>query len=217
MFWDLLTADEKQIVAAAGVRKQYSSGAMLFRDGDEPTHALVVLSGLVKLTTSSMTGREVLIELRGSGDVVGELGPVRGDPRNASATVVEPVDTIVIPAEAFRRLLTENGSIAYVMLKVVALKLQQATSRRLEARSGDAQARLCGRLVELAASGTVGPDGVIELTSPLTQQELGEWIGISRDAVVLALRRIRGLGWIETGRRSIRIINLEALRQASAE
>jgi CRP-like cAMP-binding protein len=71
--------------------------------------------------------------------------------------------------------------------------------------------------VELAGSAQPTADGVIEVKSPLTQQELADWIGVSRDAVVLAMRRIRELGWVETGRRTIRILDLNALKAASVE
>lgn len=217
VFWNDLTDADREALLAIGVAKRFPVGANLFRNGDRPTHALVIRSGLVKLTRSSATGHGILIELRGPGIVLGELGAVSGEARTATADVVEPVDGIIIPADAFRRLLRENNSLAYAMLESVVEKLQQATSRRLEASTGDALARLCGRLVELAADQEPDADGVIEVRSPLTQQELAEWIGVSRDAVVLALRTIRKRGWVETGRRTIRILDLEALQATIVE
>lgn len=215
MFWDSLTTGDRDALSKAGSRRTFPAGAHLFLYGDEPTHAMVILSGLVKLTRTSIEGKEILIELRGRGSVVGELGVIDDHPRSAAVVVVEPVEALVVPAKAFRELLLERGSIAYALLDIVTDKLRQATDRRLEAGVGDTQARLCVRLVELARSASPGPDGVIELEMPLTQQELADWIGVSRDAVVLALRRIRDLGWIETGRRAIRILDLAALEKGS--
>ena len=114
-------------------------------------------------------------------------------------------------------LLAERSSMSFQVLVIVAEKLRQCSSRRLEAGTSNAQARLCQRLVELAESQNRTSAEVIEIQSPLTQQELAEWIGTSRDAVVLALRQIREQGWIETGRRTFRILDLEALRRASQE
>ncbi|MDH3678530.1 MAG: Crp/Fnr family transcriptional regulator [Acidimicrobiia bacterium] len=217
MFWDLLSDDDKEAIRGAGVKTTYPAGNMLFHYGDEPTHVLVLLNGLVKLTLTSVDGREVMIELRGAGNMLGELGPIDSLPRSTSVMVIEDVEAIVVPTSAFRQLLLDRGTLSYAVLTLVAEKLRQSTQRRLEAGVGDAHARLCGRLVELAESAEMGSDGVIEVNSPLTQQELADWIGVSRDAIVLALRRIRELGWIETGRRTIRIHDLEALRRAAVE
>ncbi len=217
VFWDGLNQQDQEAVRAVGVQRSYEAGTRLWLYGDQPTHTLVILSGLVKLTRDSIEGRELIFDLRGAGYILGELGPIESTPRNATVTVVEDVEAIVLSADAFRQLLIDRGSVAYAVLAVVADKLRQATDRRLEAGVGDAQARLCGRLVEMAADAKVEPNGVIIIKSPLTQQELADWIGVSRDAVVLSLRRLRKLGWVETGRRTIRILDLDALRQNAVE
>ena len=217
MFWDNLRAADQEVLAAAGVRRLYPAGSSIWLDGDPPTHTIILLAGLVKLTRTSMDGREVLIELRGRGTILGELAAIDSSPRSAAITVIEEVEALVVQAAVFRQLLLDNGPIAFAALEVVAEKLRQATDRRLEAGVGNAQARLCSRLVELAGRATAGNDGAIEVKSPLTQQELADWIGVSRDAVVLAMRRIREQGWVETGRRTIRILDLDALKAASVE
>lgn len=217
VFWDSLKSDDQDAIRAVGVQKSYESGTRLWLYGDQPTHTMVILSGLVKLTRDSIEGRELIFDLRGPGYLLGELGPIESMPRNATVTVVEDVEAIVLSSEAFRRLLIERGTVAYAVLAIVADKLRQATDRRLEAGVGDAQARLCGRLVEMASDAPIEPNGVIVIKSPLTQQELADWIGVSRDAVVLSLRRLRKLGWVETGRRTIRILDIEALRQNAVE
>ncbi|MGI9613791.1 MAG: Crp/Fnr family transcriptional regulator [Acidimicrobiales bacterium] len=202
---------------AAGIRRRYPAGASIWLDGDPPTHTFIMLGGLVKVTRTSLDGREVIIELRGRGTILGELAAIDSSPRSAAIMVIEEVEALVIQSAAFREILLNNGPIAFAVLEVVADKLRQATDRRLESGVGNAQARLCSRLVELAGSSQPTAEGVIEVKSPLTQQELADWIGVSRDAVVLAMRRIRELGWVETGRRTIRILDLNALKAASVE
>jgi len=93
---------------------------------------------MVKLTRSAMSGQELLIDLRGEGCIIRELGPVSGAPRAATVEVAEPVEAIVVSAPASRQLLRESGPLAYSMLESVVLKLQQATQLRIGARSGDA-------------------------------------------------------------------------------
>ena len=60
------------------------------------------------------------------------------------------------------------------------------------------------------------PDGVLRIRLPLSQEELAGWAGASREAVVKALRKLRARGWIETGRREIRVLDLPALIRRSS-
>jgi CRP-like cAMP-binding protein len=214
-FWEQLDAADRDAVAAIGRRRAYEVGDVLFVEGDEAHNVVVVLSGRLKLTRNSTDGREVLIELRGPGELIGEMGSIDDSPRSATATVTEAVEAIVVPAGRFRRLLVERGSVAFGVLSSTASRLRESNERRLEAGSGASLARLCGRLLELAAGCPPGADGAVVITSPLTQQELAEWIGVSRDAVVLGFRRLRQLGWVETGRRRIRILDIDAVRRAA--
>jgi CRP-like cAMP-binding protein len=214
-FWDQLDASDRDAVAAIGHRRSYELGDVLFVEGDQAHNVLVILSGRLKLTRSSIDGREVLIELRGPGELIGEMGSIDDSPRSATATATEAVEAIVVPAARFRRLLIERGSVAFGVLSMIAARVRESNERRLEAGAGASLGRLCGRLVELAEACPPGDDGAIEIASPLTQQELAEWIGVSRDAVVLAFRRLRQLGWVETGRRRIRILDIDAVRQAA--
>jgi CRP-like cAMP-binding protein len=214
-FWDDLSEADQLALAATGRRCSYPVGSVVFVAGDRAEQVLVVLSGRLKLTRTSLDGREVLIELRGPGSLVGELGAVDDAPRSATATVAEPLDAIAIPAGRFRRLLAERGTIALAVLMSVAQRLRQSAERRLESDTTDALARLCNRLVELAGGDQAPAAGALEITSPLTQQELAEWIGVSREAIVLALRELRERGWVETGRRRITVLDMAAVRRAA--
>ena len=102
------------------------------------------------------------------------------------------------------------------MLVAVSHKLRQASDYRLKSGTSGTLARLSQRLVELAETepGLTGNEVVIQ--SLFTQQELAEWIGVSREAIVLALRELRERGLIETGRRTIRILDLDGLRRLAA-
>jgi CRP/FNR family transcriptional regulator, cyclic AMP receptor protein len=215
-FWDELSVEDREAVEEAGVRRSLAAGDTVFLEGDPPTAVMVVLAGRLKLTRTALDGRQVLIELRGPGEIIGELGAIDDSPRSATATVAEDLTAIVVSTPRFRRLLADRGPVALAVLAAVAVRLRESATRRLESGTSDTMARLCDRLVQLAGDRPAGPGGAIEIESPLTQQELAEWIGASRDAVVLALRRLRQLGWIETGRRRITVLDLDSVRAASA-
>lgn len=215
MFWDDLSLDEQEAVAAIGTRRAYAEGSLVFFEGDPSTHVVIVISGKLKLTRSAVDGRSVLIEFRGAGDIVGELGAIDREPRSATATASSALEALVVPADRFRELLSNRGDVALAVLSTLTERLRESSHRRLESGTSDTVTRLAGRLVELADQ--QNPDAVDEvvLDSALTQQELADWIGASRDAVVLALRQLREPGWIETGRQRLRIRDLDALRRFS--
>jgi CRP-like cAMP-binding protein len=158
----------------------------------------------------------VVFEVRGPGELLGELGSIDGQPRSASAVALEPVEALVVPAADFRSIIERSPRAAVHLLGVVAGRLREADRRRVEYAAFDTVGRVAARLVELAGRyGEPGPEGVlIDLT--ITQEELAGWTGASREAVSKALHQLRGLGWIETGRRRIRVLDLDELRRRAA-
>ncbi|MEM9133519.1 MAG: Crp/Fnr family transcriptional regulator [Actinomycetota bacterium] len=211
VFWDSLSPDDRQAVEVIAARRAYGGGETLFLEGDRPTHVLVVLRGQVKLTRSTVDGRSVLIEIRRAGAIVGESGPIDDQPRGASATALTAVEALVIPADAFVRLLADRGTVALQVIGTLVERLRESSVRRLESGTSDAVTRLAGRLVELSAGAEAGADGSVSLDLTLTQQDLAEWIGVSRDAVVLAFRQLRQLELVETGRRQITLLDRDRL------
>lgn len=217
MFWSSLADDDRAVILRLGSLRTYAAGAHLFFEGEASAFVVIVLEGHVKITKTSSEGREALIEIRGPNEVIGELTAVDDSSRAATVTAMDGVRAVVVPAREFRELLQDRVGITYAVLASVVAKLRQAADRRLEFVAGDALARLCRRLVELAENEPSTDDGVVQIDSTLTQQELAEWVGVSRDAIVLALRRVRDLGWAETGRKQIRILDIESLKAAAAD
>jgi CRP-like cAMP-binding protein len=158
-------------------------------------------------------GREILLELRGAGEVIGELSAIDGQPRSATGTALDDTRVLAIPVDRFRELLATNPRLAGAVMVSIARRLREASYRQLEMGTSDALTRVCGRLVELAErSGADLDSPPVVVRSPISQQEIAEWAGVSRDAVVRSLKTLRDLGWIDTGRQSFRILDLDALR-----
>lgn len=217
VFWDQLTEREQEAMIAIGARRTFSSGDYVLHEGEASTHVLVLLSGRLKLVSSSPEGRTVIIEFRERGELVGEMGVVDDSPRSVGAVASTEVEALIVPADRFRQLLMEGGGIVIAVLSSMAERLRQTSVRRLEQGTADTVTRVAGRLVELSEGKVPDAKGQIVLSSALTQQELADWIGASRDAVVLALGQLRDLRWIETGRQQFRILDLDALRRFTNE
>jgi CRP-like cAMP-binding protein len=211
-FGDLRPAD-RELLRTEARRRTYPIGTVLFIEGDHAQHVLIILHGLIKLTKGVPDGREVVIELRGPGEILGELSAIDSEPRSATGVAIEPAEVLIIGNERFRALLATHASLATAVLTTVVSRLREASARQLEMGTADALGRVARRLVELTELRGHQRDGELRLVSPISQQELAEWAGVSRDAVVRALTTLRRLGWVDTGRRQFVIRDLDALRQ----
>ena len=211
-FWSLLDTDDRHAVERTATRRSYPRGSVVYHRGDDATSVLVLLDGRVKITTPSVDGHEAVLAFRGPGDLVGELGAIDGRPRAASVATLEPVTALACARSEFRALLESRPAVGVAMLQVIVERLRGADAERADFGSHDVLGRVARRLCELADRFGAEADGGIEITLPLTQEELAGWCGASREAVSKALTTMRNLGWIETRRRVIAISDMEALR-----
>ena len=212
---ELAAADLDALRAAARVHR-YRSGELLLREGDAPNAVLAILTGTVKLIKTATSGREAVLELRGAGDVVGELGAIDGQTRSASVEALGEVEALVLPVERFNTLLRERVGFAHRLLVTEVARLREASGRQLELGTSDVVGRVCRRLAELATSHGVRVDDGVLIRDAISQQDLADWSGISRDGVVRALGELRRLGWVDTGRQRLLIRDLDAIyRRAS--
>jgi CRP-like cAMP-binding protein len=211
-----LAPDDLDALRATGALRKFPSGAHLLREGDASTIVLAVVSGTVKLTKTAVSGREIVLELRGAGEVVGELGAIDGQSRSASAVALGEVEALVLPVDRFTALLRERVGLAHRLLVTVVARVREAAGRQLELGTADVVGRVCRRLAELAASHGSEVDGGILVRDAVSQQELADWSGVSRDGVVRALQELRQLGWVETGRQRLLIRDLQSVRRRGA-
>jgi CRP/FNR family transcriptional regulator, cyclic AMP receptor protein len=212
-FLDVLSRAHVDKLRALGRTRRFPVGAALFHERAEGDAVLVLTAGRVKLSCVTDGGREALLGIREPGDLIGEMSALDGGPRSATATALEPVEVIAVSTEVFTAFLDRTPGVALVLARIIARRLRDADRKRIEYLAQDAVGRVCSRLVELADRfGETDNEGVhIELA--ITQEELAGWTGSSREAVIRALRALRELGWIETRRRGVTLLEVEQLRR----
>jgi CRP-like cAMP-binding protein len=215
-FLAALPPEDQEALRAAATVRRYDRGVALFHAGDDAGVVLVLVSGRVKVTSVSSDGKEVVLGVRGPGDLVGELSAVDGAPRSATAVALEPVEALGVPGARFTALLGQRPGVALALLRLVTARLREADVQRLELAAVDVLGRVARRLVELADRfGSATGEGV-EIELALSQEELAAWAGSSREAVSKALLALRTLGWVETHRRRIVVRDMDALRRHAA-
>ncbi len=212
-----IEADTAARLRAAGLPRTVARGSTVFREGDPANAAFVVTDGLLKVTQWAGNGRVVLLGLRGPGTIVGEQGVLDAQPR--SATVVALVDSAVlsIAKAEFLQLVVTSGDLAIAMLGQLSRRLRETSRHLADRAAADPASRVAARLLELIDDDTLGRIAAangspIAVPLPISQQELADWAGLSREAVVKVLRGFRTAGWIETARKQIVIHDFDALR-----
>jgi CRP/FNR family transcriptional regulator, cyclic AMP receptor protein len=195
-----------------GTRRRFPAGAVLFFAGDPAHEALVLLSGAVKVSVGSVDGKEIVLEVFEAGALLGELSVLDGKPRSATVTALVPVEVLTVAAGSFNEFLDRNPGVLRRLLVDVIGRLRSRVRHQLEFGAGDALGRVCARLADLADR-YGEPDGdAVAVHSPLNQTELAAWTGLSREAVVKALRALRRLEWIDVSGRTFLVKDLERLK-----
>jgi CRP/FNR family transcriptional regulator, cyclic AMP receptor protein len=215
-FLGALSEAERTELSAQGTRRRHQRGTTLFHEREASDRVVIVLAGRVKVSTSTEDGKEVVLAFRGPGDLLGELSAIDGEPRSATVSALEATEILAVPASVFRAFLQAHPRVALLLLQMLARRLRDADRKRVEFAAHDTVGRVAGRLVELAEEHGREVPGGVEITLPLSQDELAGWTGASREAVGKALHVMRSLHWVQTARRRITILDLEALRARSA-
>jgi CRP/FNR family transcriptional regulator, cyclic AMP receptor protein len=211
-FLSSLAPADGRALQELGRTVRFHREATIFNEGDISGRVVLLIRGRVKVSSDLSEGREVVLAIRGPGDLLGELSAIDHRPHSATCTAMEPVEALVIPAETFLDYLVDHPHVALHLLRMLTSRLRDADRKRIEFGAHDMLGRVAARLVELTEQyGTEDGAGVV-IDLPFSQQELAGWIGSSRESVVKALSQLRARGWIETGRRTITVHDLPALR-----
>jgi CRP-like cAMP-binding protein len=209
-FASRLTGDEHDSLLRAGHTRRYPRGARLFHEGEHSDFLVLLLSGRVKIVTSSEDGVESLLSVRGPGDLVGEFAAIDGAPRLATAIALEPLEGVVLSADEFGAFLAVRPRASLELVRALVERLRESDRRRMEFGAHDVTGRLAWLLAELSGQ-RPAVDG--RSIVALSQQELAGLIGASRESVARALAALRRRGLVETGRRAVIVLDPAALRQ----
>ncbi len=210
----LTPADADALMAMVRPRTIAKAGHLLHAGaaGDE---VILVLRGRVKLIAYGSDRREVVIGIRGPGELIGEMAALGAQRRTATAVAIDDVEIGLLSAAQLREFLDSRPGAERALTRVLIRRLTDADRARVDLATQDSVGRIAGRLLALAVDyGTPLKNGTrIEL--PLTQDEIASWTGATRETVSRALVMMRGLGWVASEGRRITVLDPEALRQRS--
>ncbi|HEY8481260.1 MAG TPA: Crp/Fnr family transcriptional regulator [Spirillospora sp.] len=215
-FWDALSPAERAALRAVARPRRYGPRMPLCYQGDDSDHLVVIESGWAKVTSCGEDGREVVLAVRGPGELVCESAVLGGRERSATVTALGPLRALVVPAARFTGFLDAHPGVWRLVSGTFVRRLDDA-ARRLQAHASAQGARrlaiLLADLADLSAR-YAPPDssGGVVLGPPLSQEELGSWMDASRETVARALGTLRAEGLVRTGWRKITVLDPAGLR-----
>lgn len=206
-----LSREEVHTLAARTVRKVFSTGELLFTEG-EPCRGLhIIARGKVRIFKTSVNGREQVLGLNAPGESVAELPVFDGGPYPASAAATEETEVAFISQRDFHAYCLEHPEVALKVLSVVGARLRRLVGIIEELSFTTIRQRLIAMLVKLAQSDGKQTDRGIEIHLPATHQELANQLGTVRELISRNLMRLQAEGLLDVDARQIVVRDLKGL------
>jgi CRP/FNR family transcriptional regulator, cyclic AMP receptor protein len=196
-----LAPETLRAIAASGVVRQFPKNAVLINEGEHADSLFIVLSGKVKVYASNEAGKEIIIDFHGPGEYVGEMS-LDGAPRSASVMTVEPTTCAVVSRAHFRDFILDHPDFALHLIEMLIRRVRHTT----ESVKSLALSDVYGRLVRLLLSLAVERDGRLVVPEKLTQQDIAERVGASRDMISRLMKDLVGGGYLAIEDRTITIL-----------
>ncbi|HVE75023.1 MAG TPA: Crp/Fnr family transcriptional regulator [Mycobacteriales bacterium] len=206
-----VAADAAEALAESMTYESYPRGATVFSEGEQGDTLYVVLEGKVKVGRRAADGRENMLSVMGPSDMFGELSLFDPGPRMASATVVTDARLASVAHSALRPWITDRPEIAEQLLRVLARRLRRTNDALADLIFTDVPGRVAKALLEMAERFGAEEDGALHVHHDLTQEELAQLVGASRETVNKALADFASRGWLRVDSRAVTILDRERL------
>ncbi|HEY3895177.1 MAG TPA: Crp/Fnr family transcriptional regulator [Pseudonocardiaceae bacterium] len=184
---------------------------VIFAEGELGDRLYIVLSGKVKIGRRSPDGRENLLAVFGPSDMFGELSIFDPGPRTSTATTVTEVSAVSMDRPALREWIAKRPEIAEQLLRVVARRLRRTNNMLADLIFTDVPGRVAKALLQLAHDFGTHEGGMLRVTHDLTQEEIAQLVGASRETVNKALADFAHRGWLRLEGKSVLILEPQRL------
>ena len=204
-FFTQLAEGELDLIRSLAAEKHYPKNAVVLTEGEMGDSLYMIQSGKVKVFIGDQEGREMILKILGPGDFFGEMSMIDKQPRSASITTLESAVFLVLSHSAFEKCIEKIPRIANMVMRVLAQRVREADRKIGTLAMMDVYGRVASTLLELA----VYDNGKMMVSERLSQQDLANMVGASREMVNRILKDLAERGFISVESKSITIINHE--------
>ena len=206
-----LSPDEQEELRAMMTQTTLRRGETLFNEGDSGDRLYILLSGKVKLGHASADGRENLLAVLGPGEIVGELTLFDPGPRSTTATAVAPTELLTLDHNQLMTFVESHPQLAKDMLRALAQRLRRTNTALADLVFSDVPGRVAKALLDLADRFGTSTDKGVHVPHDLTQEELAQLVGASRETVNKSLADFVSRGWIRLEGRAVTLLDVDRL------
>jgi CRP-like cAMP-binding protein len=207
-----LSYSELALIAEGVTRLHFADGTLIFAEGDVCRELLIVEEGEVKMIKSAPDGRQLLLGIERKGSALAEIAVFDAGCYPATAQAACSTTLLRLAAENFRRICVENPGMALKLFKVLAGRLRHLVRLVEELSFSTVRARLIAHLLRLGEQSADPASGVVSFQLSENNEELAARLGTVRELVSRNLGRLHGERLIEIKKRTVRILDLRALR-----
>jgi CRP-like cAMP-binding protein len=206
-FRELDAAALDQLCRYATTRK-FKRGATIFAKGDPGDRLFAVASGSVKMSSSSFEGRNAILNIIGKGEIFGEIALLDGFPRTTDAIAHTNCELAILERRDFLPFVQSQPLLAMKFIELLCMRLRRSSEQIEYIILQDLSGRLAGTLIGLAHRRRSDEGG---RAIAITQQELGEMVGMTRESVNKQLREWAARKWVRLEHGEILLLDAEAL------
>jgi CRP-like cAMP-binding protein len=185
-------------------------GALIASKGDRGNSLYAVVSGTVKISTSSPDGRNAILNMIGPGEIFGEIAVLDDAPRSADATANTNCELFVIDRRDFLPFVRSQPELAMKFIELLCARLRRTSEQVEQIILQNLPGRLASALLGLTEKEKLGTDG---RTIAITQQEISEMVGMTRESINKQLRAWAARDWVRLEHGAIVVLDAPALRE----
>ena len=211
--FDQLSEEDARALRAMVLVVKLDRGERLFAEGTEGDKLYIIITGKIKLTKAAPDGRENLLSVHGPGEMFGELSLFDPVPRTASATAVTDAELAGLAHDDVRAWLSTRPEVAMHLLQALAQRLRRINEVKADLVFTDVPGRVAKALLDLAERFGVQNSEGIQVNHDLTQEELAQLVGASRETVNKALADFAARGWVQLAAKSVLVVDTDRLRK----
>src|SRR3954454_2730473 len=206
-----LSGSELERIAAVAIPRAYPKGVRVFHEGDNSDACYIVRNGDLRVTREHSDGRATALAPVGPGDIFGELAMLDGGTRSASVETLTDADLLALPASDVRRVIAAHGDIAAKLIVAITRRLRETNERVARQSFQTVPSRVAGVLSQLIAEEAI-PEERRGITVRMTQADLAQLAGTSRESVSRFLATLERAGVVSVGRGRVTVLEPRRLR-----
>ena len=209
---DALEESQRRLLEETTRMQEVKRGQRIYQPGDSSQHFFLVKRGVIKIAAIGPSTREVLLSFRHPGDVFGELALLDDNPRDHLAKAHEDSLICALNRDVILRLARESADVGFRVLTMMGRRVKQFRGRIEQLSYKSAAVRIARALVDLAEEHGVEDSRGTVIAFKLSQRDLADLVGLTRETVNVVLHDLQHKGLIEQDRHVLRVLDVERLR-----